>query len=238
MRTTSNLLALSLTVLLAACSAGDKLPSSTDGATDESEHEEESENEAESEPAERYAFSVEKDGIDVCFREVRKALGADGRVSEIISYFSAGADVDPGDDEPKGTLTTCRVDYQSPEDKRKLLRMSMDMHTGAFEPPSKVELSVTGDAASFNLDDYVVEMSKVDTAPLQAFMDSQKPALDKVYSAYAWDDIRLDAPGAFSNTHRLAVRLTGRFKSNDLENTGDAMLSINGKTVLDNDLTK
>jgi len=235
MRTTQNLLAIALVALLGACSAGDKAPSSTEDVTDSDT---DTESDREADVAERYAFSVEKDGIDVCFREVRKALGDSGRVSEINSYFSAGAEVDPDDEQPKGTLTTCTVDYQSPDDKRKLLRMSMDAKTGQFGKPAKVELQVMGDTASFNLDDYVVEMKKIDTAPLQAFMDSQKPALDKVYSAYSWDDIRLDSPGSFSNAHRLAVRLTGRFKSNDLENTGDALLSIDGKTVIDNDLTK
>jgi hypothetical protein len=135
-------------------------------------------------------------------------------------------------------MTTCTVDYQNPDDKRKLLSMRMDVHTGEFGKPSPVNLQVMGDKESFKLDDYVIALGKIETAPLQAFMDSQNAALDKVYSAYAWDDIRLDAPGTFSDKHRLAVRLTGRFKSNDLENTGDAMLAIDGKTVLDNDLTK
>lgn len=234
MRYSSNLFAAIILGVLAGCTASNKTPDSavSEGAAEPTDEG------ASTEAPDRYAFSVAKDGIDVCFRKIREKLGNEARVNEIHSFFSAGADVSPDDDEPKGTLTTCSVDYQNPDDKRKLLSMRMDTRTGQFGNPSPVELHVMGDKESFDLNEYVIELGKIDTAPLQAFMDKQSSALDKVYSVYAWDDIRLDAPGSFSNKHRLAVRLTGRYKSNDIENTGDATLAIDGKTVIDNDLTK
>ncbi|MDR0184096.1 hypothetical protein [Lysobacter arvi] len=238
MRYIPHVLAFTILGLLAGCSNTDD--AATSAPTDEAAPAADGSDEeaAAEEEVERYAYSVDKDGIDICFRKIREKLGPDARVNEIQSYFSAGTQVDPDADEPKGTLTTCAVDYQNPDDARKLLSVRMDVHSGEFGKPRPVELHVTGNKQSFKLDDYVIALGKIDTAPLQAFMDSQKSALDKVYSVYAWDDIRLQAPGTFSDKHRLRVRLTGRFKSNDLENTGDATLAIDGKTVVDNDLTK
>ncbi|WP_342316407.1 hypothetical protein [Lysobacter sp. FW306-1B-D06B] len=236
MRYASTLLALAVLATLSGCTGSDTVITPAANPANSSESED-ADVPPERSP-DRFAFSAVNDGIDICFRKIREKLGNEARVKEIDSFFSAGADVDPDDDEPKGTLTTCSVKYQNPEDQRKLLSLQMDVHAGTFGNPVPVKLQVMGDKESFKLDDYVIELGKVDTAPLQAFMDSQKTALDKVYSAYTWDDIRLTAPGAFSNKHQLAVRLTGRYKSNDLENTGDATLTMDGKTVLDNDLTK
>src|SRR5690606_14545627 len=102
-----------------------------------------------------FATPTLADGPDVCFRAIADHLGADAKVSEINSRF---------DDE--GKLEICTVDYQNPADARKLVGVRMDTDTGAFSEPHDIELTVTGNAADFRLDDYLIPLSQVDAAAL------------------------------------------------------------------------
>lgn len=176
-------------------------------------------------------------GPDVCFRAIAKHLGADTKVSEVTSFFSAGNEIDSSDDKPQGQLTTCSVQYQSPDDPRKLLGTRMDIATGQFAPPSPVEIRVTGgNAAEFKLDDHLIPLSKVSPAALTAIMDSQKAALSGVYSKYAWTGVRLESPGAFSNTHTLRLDVDGRLASNDIKESGYASITTDGQKITTNHL--
>ncbi len=182
------------------------------------------------------AFNL-ADGPDVCFRAISKHLGADAKVSEITSFFSAGKEIDAGDSQPAGEMTTCTVDYQDPKDSRKLLRSQLDLESGEFSAPSHVEITVAGgNAAEFKLEDYVIPLSKVDAAALTSVMEAQKGKLSGVYSRYAWSGVRLSAPGPFSNTHTLRLDLAGRLASNDIREGGYASVSIDGKKITKNHL--
>ncbi|MCL1634819.1 hypothetical protein M2650_09270 [Luteimonas sp. SX5] len=177
------------------------------------------------------AFNL-ADGPDVCFRAIAKHLGADAKVSEITSFFSAGKEIEPSHIEPAGEMTTCTVQYQDPNDSRKLLRSDLDLESGEFGPPNPVEITVTGgNAADFKLEDYVIPLSKVDAAALTSVMEAQKSRLSGVFSRYAWSGVRLSAPGAFSNTHTLRLDVAGRLASNDLRQGGYASVSIDGKKI-------
>jgi len=177
------------------------------------------------------AFNL-ADGPDVCFRAIAKHLGADAKVSEITSFFSAGKEIETAHTQPAGEMTTCTVQYQDPNDSRKLLRSDLDLESGEFSPPSPVEITVTGgNAADFKLEDYVIPLSKIDAAALTSVMEAQKDRLSGVYGRYAWSGVRLAAPGAFSNTHTLRLDVAGRLASNDLRQGGYASISIDGKKI-------
>lgn len=177
------------------------------------------------------AFNL-ADGPDVCFRAIAKHLGADAKVSEITSFFSAGKEIESAHTQPAGEMTTCTVQYQDPNDSRKLLRSDLDLESGEFSPPNPVEITVTGgNAAEFKLEDYVIPLSKIDAAALTAVMEAQKDKLSGVYGRYAWSGVRLSAPGAFSDTHTLRLDVAGRLASNDLRQGGYASVSIDGKKI-------
>lgn len=177
------------------------------------------------------AFNL-TDGPDVCFRAIAKHLGADAKVSEITSFFSVGKEIDSGHTQAAGEMTTCFVQYQDPDDSRKLLRTDLDIESGQFGAPSPIEIRVAGgDAASFKLEDYVVPLSKVDAAALASIMEAQKSRLSSVYSRYAWSGVRLSAPGAFSDVHTLRLDVAGRLASNDIKEGGYASVSIDGKKI-------
>src|SRR5690606_36307357 len=96
------------------------------------------------------------DGHDACFSAVAADLGADASVSEITSLFSADS----------GELQVCSVDYQNPDDPRKLVGQRLDPATGQFSEPHDIELTVSGNAADFRLEDYLLPLSQVDAAAL------------------------------------------------------------------------
>ena len=178
------------------------------------------------------------DGPDVCFRAVAAHLGADARISELTSFFSAGTEIDSGDDEPAGTMTTCSVEYQNPDDPRKLLGTSMTMDSGTFSPPRPIEITVSGgDASAFKLDDYLIPLAKIDAARLKTVMDGQQQRLDKIYSRHAWTGVRLSSPGPFSDVHTLRLDLDGRLASNDIKEGGYASVSVDGSKIVTDHLT-
>jgi hypothetical protein len=176
-------------------------------------------------------------GPDVCFKAIAKHLGADAKVAEITSFFSAGADLEGGSsDEAEGTMTTCKVDYQSPEDPRKLVSTSMDTKTGVFSEPQQMEITVMGDAASFRLEDHLIPLSQINAARLTGIMESEKAKLAGVYSRHVWSGVRLMGPGAFSEVHTLRLDLEGRLAANDIKNGGYASVSVDGKKITANHL--
>jgi hypothetical protein len=171
-------------------------------------------------------------GPDVCFKAIAKHLGADAKVSEMTSFFSTGADLGSvSSSEPAGTMTMCKVDYQSPDDPRKLVSTSMDTKTGEFSAPQQMEITVMGDAASFRLEDHLIPLSQVNAAGLTGIMEAEKAKLKGVYSSHAWSGVRLMGPGAFSDVHTLRLDLDGRLAANDIKNSGYASVSIDGKKV-------
>lgn len=185
--------------------------------------------------ATKVAAPMLSEGPDVCFRAIAKHLGANVKVSEITSFFSAGSEIDSGDTEPQGQLTTCTVQYQNPDDPRKLLGTRMDIATGKFDAPSPIEISVMGgNAAEFKLDDYLIPLSQVNAAGLTAIMDSQKERLGGVYSKYAWTGVRLSTPDSFSNTHTLRLDVDGRLASNDIKEDGYASITPDAKKITTN----
>jgi len=185
-----------------------------------------------------YKYSA-ADGYDICLRMVAEKLGPNAKVSSVTGYFSPGKDIDPkgsiADDPdkpaPQGALTQCTVDYQNPQDARKLLRMQMNIHTGQFGTPAPLEIHAS-DPSHFNLEDYLITLDKVGFAGVKQFMDSQSAITSKKFSKFAWDRITLDEPGTFSNKHTILVNYSGRLASNDIEQNNYARLSVDGKKVL------
>jgi hypothetical protein len=171
-------------------------------------------------------------GPDVCFKAIAKHLGADAKVAEITSFFSGGADLEGGSsDEAEGTMSTCKVDYQSPDDPRKLVSTSMDTKTGEFSAPQQMEITVMGDAAAFRLEDHLIPLSQVNAAALTGIMESEKAKLAGVYSRHVWTGVRLMGPGAFSEVHTLRLDVEGRLAANDIKNSGYASISVDGKKI-------
>jgi len=177
------------------------------------------------------------DGPGVCFDAITEHLGADTKVSEITSFFSTGPEIDSSEAKPRGEMTTCTVDYQSPEDPRKLVSTRLNIEGGEFTLPQPVEITVMGNAAEFNLEDYLIPLSQIDASGLTSVMEAQKSRLSDVYSSYAWSGVRLSAPDAFSDTHTLRLDVEGRLASNDIKESGYASVSTDGKTITADHLT-
>ena len=216
---------------LLGCGGGDKAPKD---APEKSATTAQTSSDSPSNTSSAVALNLSQ-GPDVCFKAIAKHLGADTKVSEMTSFFSAGPDIE-GDtsSEPEGTLTTCKVDYQSPADPRKLVSMSMDTETGVFSEPQQMEITVMGDAASFRLEDHLIPLSQINAAALTGVMEAEKSKLSGVYSKYVWSGVRLMGPNAFSIVHTLRLDVEGRLAANDIKNSGYASVSTDGKKITKN----
>ena len=226
-------MAVTLSLGLAACGSGDKAPDAAATKAGEAPA-------ATTDAAKSGANSIPTlaQGPDVCFRAIAKHLGADVKVSEITSFFSVGSDIDGSATEPAGQMTNCTVQYQNPDDPRKLLSIRYDDKTGSFGAPDPVEISVMGgNAAEFKLEDYLIPLSQINAAQLTSVMDAQKARLSGVYSKYAWSGVRLSSPGPFDNKHTLRLDITGRLASNDIKETGYASVTTDGTKISADHLT-
>lgn len=183
------------------------------------------------------AAATLSDGPDVCFDAITEHLGAETKVSEITSFFSTGPGIDGTETKPQGQMTICTVEYQSPDDPRKLVSTRLDIESGEFTPPQPIEITVMGNAAQFDLEDYLIPLSQIDASGLTSVMEAQKSRLGDVYSSYAWSGVRLSAPDAFSDTHTLRLDVEGRLASNDIKESGYASVSTDGKTITADHLT-
>lgn len=179
------------------------------------------------------------DGVTYCFDKISEKLGANAKVAEASVSYSPGKDIQNVSMKPKGQMTTCSVQYQSPDDPRKLLSISMDMKTGNFDEPRPMEIQVMGDAADFNLEDHLIPLANVNFAGLPELMKAQEPELAKTYSSYAWTGVTLDTPVIYRTpkpVHTLDVRLSGRLASNDVTDSGTMKVATDGTTIESNSL--
>lgn len=231
-----SLASAAIVLALAAC-GGDKSASNAQEADAENAADSSvgANDSAVSTPAKGGALNLSS-GPDVCFAAVTKHLGADTKVMEVASFFSAGKDIDSSAKQPQGELKLCTVDYQDPANPKKLIGTRLDVATGKFSEPHEIELSVSGDAADFVLEDYLIPLSQVDAAALSAQFDAQKAAIEGVYSKFAWTGVRLLPPGPFSDVPTLRIEFEGRLASNDIKKNGWASVSVDGKTIVKNNL--
>lgn len=175
-------------------------------------------------------------GPDACFKAVAAEIGDDAKVSEITTMFSPGPEVDSSASEPAGTVSVCSAYYQNPDDPRKLLSISYVPALGEFTDPAEVEISTRGDAADFNLEDFLIPLSDVKAAALTQVFEANADKLGERYSAYAWTGVDLVDPGQFSDEFALRITYEGRLKSNDVKDDGYAMVALDGKTVTEDKL--
>src|SRR5690606_13013175 len=105
-----------------------------------------------------------------------------------------------------------------------------------FSEPYDIELSVSGNAADFRLDDYLMPLSQVDAAALSGVMEAQQPALAGDYSRYSWTGVRRVPPGPFRDEHTLRPDLGGRLARRAIKNGGYLSVSVDGGTIAANHL--
>lgn len=168
---------------------------------------------------------------DACFNAAVEKLGADAKVSDISTIFSAGPDVDPSATDPAGTVISCMIYYQNPEDPKKLLGITYAGAVGSFSEPAPVEVTVSGDASEFNLEDNIVALSDVNAAGVAEFLKANQEKLDERYSKHAVTMVQLMPPGRASDEFSIRVQVDGRLKSNDVKDDGFAILALDGTTA-------
>ena len=175
------------------------------------------------------------DGPDVCFRAIVRHLGAQTKVYEMTAFFSPGPEFSHHGARPEGQLTTCTVQYQDPDNPRRLLDTHMNLQTGTFSAPEPARIMVarhTHRVADFRLEDVLIPLSSMHPEALTSVMQAQASRLGAVYSRYVWSGVRLSAPDVFRPTHTLRLDLDGRLAANDIETSGYASVSLDGTRIV------
>jgi hypothetical protein len=154
----------------------------------------------------------------ICLLKAKEKLGANSKILGMSSRYVLPANLVVHKNpflKPAGSLNTCNVDYQSPDNSNKLLRIEMDVMTGEFNAPRPVEISVSGmDASKFSLSKVVFPITNFDIDALQKQISAQKPALNKIYTAHQLQSIYI--ANTLQGDMEVSVGFSGRFASNDL----------------------
>lgn len=181
-----------------------------------------------------YRYSLQADGPDICLRRVVETLGKETKVTSVKTFFGTGKALSssPAFVTPKGVLKTCSVEYQDPQDGKKLLSLDMDAFSGEFKAPVPVKITVTGNADSFKLDDYLIPLDKVDASTIKTFLDGKTSWLDSYFSEHALSALTLNEPGPFNDKHVLSIRMDGLLTSNGINKYVTASFSMDGKRVI------
>ncbi|MCK0129387.1 hypothetical protein [Erythrobacter sp. F6033] len=182
------------------------------------------------------AFTLEDNGLDICFKAAAEKLGANTKVASLSTNFGVGENLEQYtvvSTEP-GQLKSCSLDYQDPENPNKLLRTDMDVATGEFKAPQPVEISVMGNAADFSLENIVVPLSDIKTAGFAGTVDGAKAQLDETFSSHALSSVRLSGPNPGRAEHSISVDFVGRLKSNDILDQGSIAFAVDGSQLYNN----
>lgn len=99
-------------------------------------------------------YDTKSEGLEKALADIKKTVGEDGMMDELRFSF----DDDAAD--KNTTIEFVSADFQSKSDKNQLQRISFNNYTGwsQIEP---VEITVTGNAENFSLDDEVNSISLV-----------------------------------------------------------------------------
>jgi len=180
------------------------------------------------------------DGPAACLKAYKEKIGQDFKILEFSTWYALPETIDSKDishykGSKGGEMYSCDIQIQDPANEKKAVGYDMNMQTGEIEGPIPVEISVSGDAASFKLSDVVYPAGNIDFAAIQGNIDAIKPKLDAKYSVYQVSGIRMDSDLRTGKPHFL-VHINGKLKANDIKESILMTLSPDGKKVLSNDL--
>jgi hypothetical protein len=180
------------------------------------------------------------DGPAACLTAYKEKIGQDFKILDFSTFYVLPETIDiKATSSYKGSkggeMKSCDIKIQDPTDEKKAVGYQMDMKTGAIKGPIPVEISVSGDAESFKLNEVVYPAGGIDFAAIQGNIDALKPKLDAKYSVYQVSGIRMDSDLRTGKPHFL-VHIDGKLKGNDVKKNELITLSPDGKKVLGNSL--
>lgn len=176
------------------------------------------------------------DGPDVCIKKMQELLDGDTQVMNIDAAFytdpaASGPTAEPTEGLTPGDLVSCSITYRDPDDDKMVLTQAYNVNTDKLLDPMSQEVQGIG-GGDLDLADYVVPLSSIDGAGLQATMDAQTDALDKAYSAYDWQNINVSEPGMASDKNYFELMLMGVSNGETSPTYGTLYVELDGKTII------
>jgi hypothetical protein len=182
-----------------------------------------------------YKFSY-ADGIDICFKQIRRKLGDAAMVNTIESIFD---DTDSnGAKKSNPPLSVCTVQYQDPSNPKQLLRQAMNTNTGEFEAPRPMELRILDNPEAFKLESVLIPIQSINPLAVADQIDRDKSKLDNRLTDYTVHYLHLSDGGPLGTSHQLSLNIVGKFKANDTKASIMMQFSPDGKTLLSSDLNR
>lgn len=176
------------------------------------------------------------EGPDICFKTAFEKIGSDAKIFDATAMFSPGEAIDASAMGEAGSVVTCQVSYQNPDDPRKLLAIQYaGAGAGIWQEEIPTELDVDGPAEDFTLDDVLIAQGDINAAAAVAQLENAVAELDAELSSYAITMLRVQRSRT-NGEPSIYVQMQGRLASNDLQQDGYIETSLDGSEVYLNQL--
>ena len=152
-------------------------------------------------------YDASTDGIERIFNDVTTTVTQEGMIDEISIMFSK-------EEGQRSMISYFQVDFQSKSDAKKLQRVEYHDHSGwtAVQP---LEITVRGDAASFDLNDDVAPFTSIDPAIVKKVYDSALQKLSETCEDITF--VSLSADLVAGRDIEYSTYLSGVLKSNGVK---------------------
>ena len=155
-------------------------------------------------------YDAATDGIERIFNDVKRTVGEDGQIDEILIMFSK-------EDGKRSMIDYFKVDFQSKSDKNKLQRVAYHGHSG-WTPIEPLEITIRGgNAADYDLNYDVSSISLVKPDVVKKIYDNALQYVGETCDDIIFTSISVDLVADEDLKYKTSLK--GTLKSNGVKDS-------------------